>query len=107
MSIAQDREVIRELGPKYLSVFGKPEADVSALIATRQKALPETSTELDDAELDVNGNPLENVRLCPRCNTFDIDGDMTICPSCEDEIAEENPDGQWCFSRDAGCWIYE
>lgn len=20
---------------------------------------------------------------------------------------EPEPDGQWCFSRDAGCWIYE
>jgi hypothetical protein len=45
--------------------------------------------------------------LCPRCSTYDMDAGRSICENCEDEIAEENPDGQWVFSRDAGCWVYE
>lgn len=62
-------------------------------------------TDLSAAEVSSTGEPLDNVRLCPRCYTFDIDGDMRICPSCEDEIAEENPDGQWVNTPQG--WVYE
>jgi hypothetical protein len=50
---------------------------------------------------------LEDIRLCQRCNARDIDGNDTICPDCADEINEEQLDGRWCFSTEAGCWIYE
>jgi hypothetical protein len=61
--------------------------------------------QLDAAHIAPDGTPLENVRLCPRYNTFDIDGNDTICASCVDEINEESADGRWVNTPHG--WIYE
>lgn len=48
------------------------------------------------------------VKQCPRCEDNEIPVNASICDDCEEEIREDAPpDGQWCFSRDAGCWVYE
>jgi uncharacterized Zn ribbon protein len=45
-------------------------------------------------------------QLCPRCEADYIKGNDTMCADCVEEFNEQG-DGQWCFSRDAGCWHYE
>jgi hypothetical protein len=78
-----------------------------SLDASKSDHCPYYDEELSAAEVAPDGTPLENVRLCPRCGIYDIDGKTQFCESCVDEINEEYPDGQWCFSTDAGCWVYE
>jgi hypothetical protein len=37
-----------------------------------------------------------------------MDDDTETTPDLENEIEDDQePDGRWCFSTEAGCWLYE